>query len=58
MKLEQEITVLVTSTYQELHEQLKKKNFIQEEYDVNDIYMIPTSIEVNSISRLEYYKIV
>ena len=45
MKLEQEITVLVTSTYQELHEQLKKKNFIiQEEYDVNDIYMIPTSI--------------
>lgn len=54
MKLEQEITVLVTSTYQELHEQLKKKNFIiQEEYDVNDIYMIPTSIEVNSISRSE-----
>ena len=28
MKLEQEITVLVTSTCQELDEQLKKKNFI------------------------------
>ena len=54
MKLEQDITVLVTCTYSELDELLKKQNFVrQEEYDVIDIYMIPTSIEVSSISRLE-----
>ena len=54
MKLEQEITVLVTCTYSELDELLKKQNFVrQEEYDVIDIYMVPVSINVNSIPRLE-----
>ena len=53
MKLEQEITVLVTCTYSELDELLKKQNFVrQEEYDVIDIYMVPVSINVNSIPRL------
>ncbi|MDD3341614.1 MAG: hypothetical protein PHN72_05465 [Bacilli bacterium] len=54
MKLEKEITVLVTCTYPELHQQLLKNKFqIKEEYIVNDIYMIAKDTSLEKFSTLE-----
>lgn len=54
MKMEKEITVLVTSNYDVLKKKLKDKKFcIKEEYEMNDIYMIHNNIDLNSLSKLE-----
>ena len=57
MKMENEITVLVNSTYDELHKQLINNNFeIKEKYQLNDIYMIDKNIEITSMEKLEVLK--
>lgn len=57
MKLEQEITVLVNCTYDELYRQLINKNFeIKEEYEVKDDYMIESNIDLHSMSKLDILK--
>ncbi len=54
MKLEKEITVRVNCTYDLLHNDLINKGFkIVEEYQVNDIYLAPTSINIESCSVFE-----
>ena len=41
MIVDNEITVLVTSNYEKLHNKLLENNFsIKEEYELNDTYMI------------------
>lgn len=46
MKFEKEVTIEVDSTLEELQKVLEENNFeIKEEYDVNDIYMIPKNYD-------------
>lgn len=57
MIVDNEITVLVTSTYEKLHKKLIENNFcIKEEYELNDIYMIDKSIDILSFNTLELLK--
>ncbi len=54
MKMETEITVLVTSTYDELKNELEKNGFqMIEEYELKDDYMINNDIDLSKISKLE-----
>lgn len=57
MKMEKEITVLVTCSYEELHKQLVNNNFqIIEEYEINDYYMIDKNINIKNLDKLEILK--
>ena len=57
MKMENEITVLVNCSYEELHKQLVDNNFtIKEKYQLNDIYMIDKNIDIKSMGKLEVLK--
>ncbi len=57
MKMENEITVLVNCSYDELHKKLLDNNFeIKEKYKLNDIYMIDGSIDITSMEKLEVLK--
>jgi len=57
MKMENEITVLVNCSYDELHKQLIKNNFsIKEKYQLNDIYMIEENIDIKAMEKLEVLK--
>lgn len=57
MKMENEITVLINCTYDELHKQLIDNNFeIKEKYQLNDIYMIDKNFDITSVEKLEVLK--
>lgn len=57
MKMENEITVLVNCTYDELHQKLTDKGFdVKEKYQLNDIYMIDKNIDITSMKKLEVLK--
>lgn len=54
MKLEKEITVLITCSYEELHRKLIDKGFeIKKECVVEDEYMINKDIDINLLPKLE-----
>lgn len=54
MKMEKEITMLVTSDYNTLKQKLESQGFsIKEEYEINDNYMIDKNIDLRSLSKLE-----
>ncbi len=54
MKLEKELSVLVDTTYPKLHQILLEKGFlVKEKYNIDDIYMIPTSIDIFATPELE-----
>lgn len=57
MKIENEITVLVTCNYDKLHNELIKNGFkITDKYLTNDIYMISKDIDISKLSTLEILK--
>lgn len=57
MKLEQEITVLVTCNYDRLDKRLREQEFnIKEEYTLTDDYMIDSNIDINSLDKLDILK--
>ena len=57
MKLEKEITVKVNYDYDSLHNDLISKGFkIVEEYQVNDIYLLPDVINMDLLSVTEILK--
>lgn len=57
MKEEIEITVLVTCSYERLHNELLNKKFkIVDEFQLNDIYMIDKKINLKSLKPLEILK--
>lgn len=57
MIIEQEISVLVTSTYEELHNKLIEYGFkIKEDYRVEDYYMIDKNIDIVKTDKLEVLK--
>jgi len=52
--MENEITVLVTTTYEELYKILLQKGFqIKEEFTMDDDYMILKTIDLNTLTILE-----
>lgn len=57
MKIENEITVLVTSTFDELHNKLINNGFtVKDKYITNDIYMINKDIDITRLSTLDILK--
>ena len=57
MKIENEITVLVTSTMEELHNKLINSGFsMKDKYITNDIYMINKDIDITKLSTLDILK--
>ena len=57
MKIENEITVLVDSDYNTLHNALIRNGFeIKDKYITNDIYMIDKSINLSKLTTLEILK--
>lgn len=57
MKLENEITVLVNCSYDDLHKQLLSCGFkLKEKYQLNDIYMIDSNINIKNYSNLDLLK--
>ncbi len=57
MKIENEITVLVTGTYEELHNKLINSGFIiKDKYVANDVYMIDKDLDITKLSTLEILK--
>ena len=57
MKIENEITVLVDSDYNTLHNALIRNGFgIKDKYITNDIYMINKSINLSKLTSLEILK--
>lgn len=57
MKMEKEITVLVTTNYETLEKELNEYNFIKkEEYMVNDIYMINNDLDLFEMKKLDILK--
>ena len=57
MKIENEITVLVTSDYNTLHKSLIENGFeIKDKYVTNDIYMISKDIDLTKLSTLDILK--
>ena len=57
MKLEREITVLVTCSYEQLNKELLTNKFrTKEEYELIDDYMIDKKIDINSMNKLEILK--
>lgn len=54
MKLENEITVLVKCSYEELKKILESNDFLQkQEYVVNDIYMINNQVDLKNTKKLD-----
>lgn len=54
MKMENEITVLVNCDYETLDKELKDNGFeIKEKYNVSDIYMIDSNINIDNYPNLE-----
>ena len=57
MKIENEITVLVTSTFDELHNKLINNGFtVKDKYIAKDVYMINKDIDITKLSTLEILK--
>lgn len=57
MELEKEITVIIETDYENLHNILLSKGFTtKDEYLVNDIYMIDKNIDINKLDKLEILK--
>jgi len=57
MIVDNEITVLVTSNYEELHNKLLENNFIiKEEYELNDFYMINKGMDILNCNTLDILK--
>ena len=57
MKIENEITVLVTSSFEELHNKLIDYGFtIKDRYIANDIYMINKDIDISKLDTLDILK--
>jgi len=57
MKIENEITVLVTSSFKKLHQDLIKSGFVvKDKYIANDIYMINKDIDLSNLSTLDILK--
>lgn len=57
MKIENEITVLVTSNFEDLHNALMKNGFeVKDRYITNDIYMISNDVDLDKLSTLEILK--
>ena len=57
MKIENEITVLVTSDYNTLHKKLLQNGFeIKDKYVTNDIYMINKDIDISKLNTLDILK--
>ncbi len=57
MKIENEITVLVTSSFDELHKSLINNGFtIKDKYVTNDIYMIDKDIDLSKLDTLDILK--
>ena len=57
MKIENEITVLVTGSFDELHNSLIKNGFIvKDKYITHDIYMINKDIDINKLDTLDILK--
>lgn len=57
MKIENEITVLVTSDYNTLHKELLKNGFeVKDRYVANDIYMIDKSVDLSKLNTLDILK--
>lgn len=57
MQMETEITVLVKSDYETLQKELEEKGFqIDEEYILNDVYMLDERIDISNMSYLEILK--
>ena len=55
--MENEITVLVKSDYETLQKELEEKGFqIDEEYILNDVYMLDERIDISKMSYLEILK--
>ena len=52
--MEQEITVEVNASYEELDKKIKEKGFkIVDEYTINDTYMLNNSIDITNLSNRE-----
>ncbi len=57
MKIEKEITVKVNCDYDTLIKDLKQKGFqMIERYQLNDVYMLPNSIDIDKTDDLEILK--
>ena len=57
MKMEKEITVLVTCDYNQLHQELINEGFnIKEEYELNDDYMLDSRIDISKMNKLDILK--
>ena len=57
MKIENEITVMVTSSSDELHNSLIDNGFkVGDKYVTNDIYMIDKNIDIDKLTTLEILK--
>lgn len=57
VKIENEITVLVTSSFKNLHNKLIKNGFIvKDHYLTSDIYMINKDIDISKLSTLDILK--
>ena len=57
MKIENEITVLVTSTFEELHNKLINYGFtVKDKYIAKDAYVINKDIDITKLSTLEILK--
>ena len=54
MKMETEITVLVKTDFESLKKELNSHGFVlKEEYEVDDIYMIPNGVNLSEMPKLE-----
>ena len=57
MQMEKEITVLVNSDYETLQEDLYEKGFkIEEEYNLNDVYMLDERVDISNMNYLDILK--
>ena len=57
MKIENEITVLVNDSFENLHHSLVKNDFIiKDKYVTNDIYMIDKNIDLSKLDTLDILK--
>jgi hypothetical protein len=54
MKYELEVSVRYLGSKEEILEELRNKGFkIQEEFELNDIYMVNKDLDISKISNLE-----
>lgn len=57
MEIDNEITVLVKTDYDALQKELYEKDFkIEEEYLVNDVYMLDERVDISNMSYLDILK--